>query len=927
MRKKYSFNWWMVGLVSVALLSPELKAQTWENITANVPVTLLGSSRTMDSDGARLYVLTLTNGVYVSSDNGSSFTPVNDVEGGVYSMASLNGRFLKYVNGSMWVGWDPGSGAVNYGYASLHRLTAGETVWHKSSNSGFPLLDTGNQADDIAYDASTGIYYAGAALGGAFVSSDGVNWQQRTTGLGGLGVPTSVIAFNGMAFELRPLAQVYKTTNQGANWMALQSHQGVSSGFLLDKNGRIMFASTGNNTLQDGFNYSDDYGATWNFMTNGIKGTADLMMKDGIIYAAGQFGGVFEPLIGRYGFKFSATDGITWDNLPTNGLPQDPTIGLNITRVVRQGNYLFTHFNTNGTISLYRCDVSGFDFTPTTQIARPLPATTNFLTGQTLNLSVLAGGANLTYQWFFKGTNIEGATNAVFSIPAVQTNNAGAYKVAVIGDRGSVTSSVVTVNIGERAEGKYDITYNNPTTGGWIYLLSDSSLVSVGGATFYKMNSTGERAVTRTISGATLPANFLDSSNRVILAGSFTQAPKGNRVIRVLGSDLTDDAGFHLFYANNTISTVAELPGRGYLVGGGFTTVTNTGISTNIANHLCLLDYSGVVDTNFSVGTGPNGSISKIVVVGQTNIYVAGTYSTWNGVGAHQFQKLNTDGTLDTNFSHTATGNNISYFFPYVSNKLFAVVSSKPALINPDGTLDTSFNTANATFNNTVISIAVGESNKIYVVGTFTSYAGKSLGKYARLFPNGTVDTNLYTESPTSGGFTWAVYDPRGYLYVIRDTSSGTFQGQSYGTGPYRLFVGKNVVAATGFEAWETQFTFPPGKDDPEDDADGDGVKNIFEYYFGSDPLNTSSGAQPAETTVNSGGQDYPAITFIRSKNATGVTLIPEVSSSVLFDDSLGSTVESSVDLGDGTERVTIRSNVSTAAQTTQFLRIQLSVP
>ncbi len=189
----------------------------------------------------------------------------------------------------MWVGSDPGSGAINLGHASLHRLIPGQTSWQKSSN-GFPIGDTGNQADDIAYDSSAGIYYAGAALGGAFVSSDGLNWQQRTTGLGGLGLPTSVVAFNGMAFELRPLTTVHKTMNQGTNWTALASHQGVSSGYLLEKGARIMFASSGNNTLQDGFNYSDDNGATWTFLT-GLRGTADLSLRDGLIYAAGMFGG------------------------------------------------------------------------------------------------------------------------------------------------------------------------------------------------------------------------------------------------------------------------------------------------------------------------------------------------------------------------------------------------------------------------------------------------------------------------------------------------------------------------------------------------------------------------------------------------------------------------------------------------------------
>ena len=67
---------------------------------------------------------------------------------------------------------------------------------------------------------------------------------------------------------------------------------------------------------------------------------------------------------------------------------------------------------------------------------------------------------------------------------------------------------------------------------------------------------------------------------------------------------------------------------------------------------------------------------------------------------------------------------------------------------------------------------------------------------------------------------------------------------------------------------------------------------------------------------LSSGVYASTAITFIRSKITTGVTLIPQVPSYVMFNDSLGSTVESVVDLGNGTERVTIRSNASMATQT-----------
>ena len=923
MQKKYLLNFVVVGIGSLFLLTFASPAQTWQLITANVPGAVTGgNTRPMDTDGTRLYVLG-DRGVYVSSDNGASFNPINDVSGtSSYTLTNVSLRFVKCENGYVWIGSDPGSAAINFGQASLHRSTPGQTTWQKSS-SGFPIGDTGNQADDIAYDASTGTYYVAAALGGALVSTNGTDWVQRTTGLGGIGVPATVVAFNDMAFELRPLAQVHKTSTQGASWSALTSHQGIYSGFLLEMNGRVMFATTGNTTLGDGLYYTDDYGATWHFLT-GIKGEQDLSKSGGLIYSSGGAGGIYEAVYGRPGFKFSATQGITWDTLPTNGLAIDSFSGFTASRIVRQENYLFMHSFTN----LYRLDVSGFDFRPTTQIARQPNTSYNRLVGQPLLLDVLAGGTNLTYQWRLNGTNLVGATNAAFTVASAQTNNSGPYTVVLTGDRGSVTSTVSTVTVATRIEGKADITYPGATTGGKLFLLPDFSLLSVNGANLYKINSNGVLLTTRNVSGSSFTVSSLDSSNRLLLGNSTGV----KRLRRVNSSDLTDDATFNQLTANISIDAVTELPGRGYLVAGNFTSVTNAGISTNALTGVCLVNYSGVVDPSFSVGTGADGGggVTRIVVDSGTNIYALGFWLSWNsGPESTGFVKLNTNGTRDVGFTSLTPALD-RFLQPLTPGKLlFVDFNGKLVVMNSNGTVDSSFNSANRVLNNanTVRAAALGESNKLYIAGTFTSFGGTNVGKYMRLNSNGTIDTNFFTQSPSSGGFVSAVYDSRGYLEVTRDTSSGTLQGQAFSFGPYRILAGTNAASLTGFAAWRTQFTFPLGLEGESADADGDGLKNVFEYYFGSVPTNALSGAQPTATNINVSGQDYPAITFIRSQNVSGVTLLPQVATDVLFSNTLSFTIEPVVDLGNGTERVTIRSNTSIAAQVAQFLRIQLSMP
>ncbi len=90
------------------------------------------------------------------------------------------------------------------------------------------------------------------------------------------------------------------------------------------------------------------------------------------------------------------------------------------------------------------------------------------ITAQPPNLLVLPGtnvafGVSLTgtvpfrYQWQFNGTNILNATNAIYAIPAVGTNNAGNYVVVITNAAGSATSSnaALTVVLSPKSQTNY----------------------------------------------------------------------------------------------------------------------------------------------------------------------------------------------------------------------------------------------------------------------------------------------------------------------------------------------------------------------------------------------------------------------------------------------------------------------------------------
>ncbi|HEX7130824.1 MAG TPA: immunoglobulin domain-containing protein, partial [Rhodanobacteraceae bacterium] len=76
------------------------------------------------------------------------------------------------------------------------------------------------------------------------------------------------------------------------------------------------------------------------------------------------------------------------------------------------------------------------------------PSTRNATAGSNPTFTVAATGAGpFTYQWYFNGIAISGATNATLTIPFAQAFQAGTYSVIVSNAHGAVVSSPAVLNI------------------------------------------------------------------------------------------------------------------------------------------------------------------------------------------------------------------------------------------------------------------------------------------------------------------------------------------------------------------------------------------------------------------------------------------------------------------------------------------------
>lgn len=76
------------------------------------------------------------------------------------------------------------------------------------------------------------------------------------------------------------------------------------------------------------------------------------------------------------------------------------------------------------------------------------PASVTALQGGNVTFAVTAGGpGTLSYQWFFNGSAIAGASTATYSLTGVASANAGQYHVTVTNAAGFVTSNPATLTV------------------------------------------------------------------------------------------------------------------------------------------------------------------------------------------------------------------------------------------------------------------------------------------------------------------------------------------------------------------------------------------------------------------------------------------------------------------------------------------------
>ena len=278
------------------------------------------------------------------------------------------------------------------------------------------------------------------------------------------------------------------------------------------------------------------------------------------------------------------------------------------------------------------------------------------------------------------------------------------------------------------------------------------------------------------------------------------------------------------FNNSQGVNTVVQQSDGKILVGGEFTNFN--GLSKN---RLVRLNSNGSIDLDFNIGSGFGGFVNSIVIQPDGKILIGGTLVSYNGTLKRAIVRLNSDGSLDSNFNvenifancinqsggggyvldikiqndgkilcvgsflnlqgynniiRLNQDGSIDYSFcvcvslyttPSIAiqndGKILIGLYQTVMRLNNDGSVDYTFNCLGLTggSNGLIFSIAIDIDNKILVGGQFSSFNGSNQNYLVRLNSDGSLDNNFNL----GVAFSYSILPNYGNVQTILPLSNG----------------------------------------------------------------------------------------------------------------------------------------------------------
>lgn len=269
---------------------------------------------------------------------------------------------------------------------------------------------------------------------------------------------------------------------------------------------------------------------------------------------------------------------------------------------------------------------------------------------------------------------------------------------------------------------------------------------------------------------APVRALAIQPDGKVLVAGDFAMSSNGvtSRGITRLNADGSVDLTFVPGAgANNNVQTIALQGDGSFVIGGDFTAVNNTA-----AVHVARLTDAGAVDATFATGAGANATVRSAAIQADGNILLGGDFSQVNNVVEIALARLTATGAVDAafnpggqGFGFTATEVDalaVSFNKIYVGGNFSSINGNGRHNIdrlNSDGTPDAGFNPGQGT--DGIVRVIVpdafggtsvdGRTTGAFIGGDFLDVQNSPRPRLARLNPDGSLDQGFGTDVQADG--------------------------------------------------------------------------------------------------------------------------------------------------------------------------------
>jgi uncharacterized delta-60 repeat protein len=269
------------------------------------------------------------------------------------------------------------------------------------------------------------------------------------------------------------------------------------------------------------------------------------------------------------------------------------------------------------------------------------------------------------------------------------------------------------------------------------------------------------------------------TGGRVILGGYFTSfdGAAHSRIV-ALATNGKPEVSFAGSGADGPVLATGLQPDGMLLLGGAFTAIEGTP-RTNIAR----LNADGTLDPSFApdpgVGLGPASAVNAMALQKDGKVIIAGFFTRADAL-SQNIARLNGDGSLDANFHAKVDLTGASVLAGVYSLAVQAdgkvllggdftgvngLARTNLARLNSDGSLDTNFFTS-ATVDYPINAIVVQNNNKVLIGGSFGTVNGIPRNGIARLNGDGTLDNGFDPGSGADGAVYAVALQPDGKILI-----------------------------------------------------------------------------------------------------------------------------------------------------------------